>query len=80
MVTNSEQQLKELTTRVEEYNYENQDLRQKLSEVEDKYGAVDDDLNRMKSNFEEKEIECKELQKSTARLLRTCSEQEKTIA
>ncbi|TXG49639.1 hypothetical protein EZV62_025514 [Acer yangbiense] len=80
MVTYSEQQLKELTTRVEEYNYENQDLRQKLSEVEDKYGAADDDLNRMKSNFEEKEIECKELQKSTARLLRTCSEQEKTIA
>ncbi|KAK1559357.1 hypothetical protein Q3G72_013587 [Acer saccharum] len=50
MVTNSEQQLKEMTTRVEEYNYENQDLRQKLSEVEDKYGAANDDLNRMKMN------------------------------
>ncbi|KAH7547985.1 hypothetical protein ACOSP7_032712 [Xanthoceras sorbifolium] len=80
MITYSEQQLKDLTTRAEEYKYENLDLRQKLSELEDKYGAAEEDLNCMRSNFEEKEIECKELQKSTARLLRTCSEQEKTIA
>ncbi|KAF2318639.1 hypothetical protein GH714_009499 [Hevea brasiliensis] len=32
-----------------------------------------------KRNFEEKDKECKELQKSTARLLRTCNEQEKTV-
>lgn len=79
-ITHSQQQLKDLTTEIEEYRYENQDLKQKLSELEDKYGAAQEDQNRFKRISEEKEIECKELQKSMTRLLRTCSEQDKTIA
>ncbi|GKU91803.1 hypothetical protein SLEP1_g5620 [Rubroshorea leprosula] len=79
MITYSEQQLKELTKRVEELSNENQDLRRNLSEVQEKYRATSEDVNCIKRNFEEKENECKELQKSITRLLRTCSEQEKTI-
>ncbi|GKV28556.1 hypothetical protein SLEP1_g37589 [Rubroshorea leprosula] len=79
MITHSEQQLKELTRRVEELDEENQDLRQNLSALQEKYRSANEDACCVKRNFEEKENECKELQKSITRLLRTCSEQEKTI-
>ncbi|KAJ4719773.1 golgin subfamily B member 1 isoform X1 [Melia azedarach] len=80
MITYLEQQLKDLSTRVDEYSKENRDLRQNVSELREKHRATEADLNCIKRNFEEKETECKELQKSITRLLRTCSEQEKTIA
>ncbi|KAK6270884.1 hypothetical protein POUND7_007982 [Theobroma cacao] len=79
IMTYSAEQLKDLTRRVEEISDENQDLRQNLSESQQKYRAAIEDLDCIRRNFEEKEKECKELQKSTTRLLRTCSEQEKTI-
>lgn len=80
MITHSEQQLKDLTRRAEQYTEENGDLRQNLSELGEKFRAAEADLYCIKRNFEEKEMECKDLQKSITRLLRTCSEQEKTIA
>ncbi|GLT66884.1 hypothetical protein SLA2020_392270 [Shorea laevis] len=79
MITHSEQQLKELNRRVEELDEENRDLRQNLSALQEKYRSANEDVCCVKRNFEEKENECKELQKSITRLLRTCSEQGKTI-
>ncbi|XP_022745154.1 protein bicaudal D-like isoform X2 [Durio zibethinus] len=75
----SAEQLKELTRTVERLNDEHQDLRQNLSQSEEKYRAAIGDLDCIRRNFGEKEKECKELQKSITRLLRTCSEQKKTI-
>lgn len=79
MITYSERQLKDLSTRVEEVSKENRDLRQSFSELQEKYRGSVEDLDCIRRNFEEKERECKEMQKSITRLLRTCSEQEKTI-
>ncbi|KAJ6322865.1 hypothetical protein OIU77_012664 [Salix suchowensis] len=42
-------------------------------------GVAEEDQDCIKRNFEEKNKECKDLQKSITRLLRTCSDQEKTI-
>ncbi|KAE8672007.1 macrophage erythroblast attacher-like isoform X1 [Hibiscus syriacus] len=79
MMTYSAEQLKEFTRRVETLNDENEDLRQTLSQLQEKHQAAIEDTDCIRRNFEEKDKECKELQKSTARLFRTCSEQEKTI-
>ncbi|KAG8645164.1 centromere protein F isoform X2 [Manihot esculenta] len=75
----SEQQLRHLTSRLEEASKENHELREDISELRDKHTVTEGDLSCTKRNFEEKDKECKELQKSTARLLRTCNKQEKTI-
>ncbi|KAK8987168.1 hypothetical protein V6N11_055480 [Hibiscus sabdariffa] len=79
IITYSTEQLKELTGRVETLNDENEDLRQNLSQLQEKHQAAIEDTDCIRRNFEEKDKECKELQKSIARLFRTCSEQEKTI-
>lgn len=79
IVTNSEQRLQDLTTKLEEIKEVNQDLRQNLSELKEKYGAAEADRECIQNNFEDKDKECKELHKSVTRLLRTCSEQERTI-
>ncbi|KAE8712126.1 hypothetical protein F3Y22_tig00110264pilonHSYRG00379 [Hibiscus syriacus] len=79
MMTYSAEQLNELTRRVETLNDENEDLRQNLSQLQEKHQAVIEDTDCIRRNFEEKDKECKELQKSIARLFRTCIEQEKTI-
>jgi hypothetical protein len=79
IITNSEQQLQDLNTKVGEIKEENQDLRQNLSELQEKYRAAEEDRECIQKIFEEKDKECKELHKSITRLLRTCSEQEKTI-
>ncbi|OMP08099.1 hypothetical protein COLO4_06777 [Corchorus olitorius] len=79
IMTYSAEQLKELSRKVEFLSDENQDLRQNLSQSEEKFKAAREDLDCIGRNFEEKEKECKELQKSVTRLLRTCNEQEKTI-
>ncbi|XP_039047277.1 girdin-like [Hibiscus syriacus] len=72
----SEQQLKELTIMIEKLNNENRDLSRSLSQ--ERYRAAVEDVACVRINLEEKE-ECKELQRSVTRLLRTCTEQEKTI-
>ena len=79
MITNSKQQLRHLKSTVEELSKENYGLRENLSELQDKYAVAEEDLNCVKRNFKEKDKECKELQKSISKLLRTCSEQGKTI-
>ncbi|XP_065872664.1 uncharacterized protein [Euphorbia lathyris] len=75
----SEQQVRHLTSRVEEASKENVDLREKFSELEKKYLEAEEKLSCFKRNFREKDEECKELQNSISRWVRTCSEQEKTI-
>ncbi|XP_065871364.1 uncharacterized protein [Euphorbia lathyris] len=78
-LTCSEQQVSHLTSRVEEVSKENTDLREKLSELEQKYLETEENLSCFKRNFSEKDEECKELQKYICRWVRTWSEQEKTI-
>ncbi|CAN6704912.1 unnamed protein product [Malus baccata var. baccata] len=75
----SEQQLNSLATRVGEMREENQELKNNLSDLQEKYKAAEEDRACIHKNFEEKDKECKDLHKSITRLLRTCKEQEKTI-
>ncbi|GMH13335.1 hypothetical protein Nepgr_015176 [Nepenthes gracilis] len=75
----SEEQIKDLTARMDMARVENQDLRQQMFELQEKYKAAEEDIDCIKRNIEEKEEECKDLHRSITRLLRTCSEQEKTI-
>ncbi|BBG97876.1 hypothetical protein Prudu_007133 [Prunus dulcis] len=79
VITNSEQQLKGLTTRLGETREENQDLKNNLSDLQEKYRAAEENRVCIHKSFEEKDKECKDLRKSITRLLRTCKEQEKTI-
>ncbi|KAJ8760298.1 hypothetical protein K2173_011710 [Erythroxylum novogranatense] len=79
MITHSEQQIKHLTSRIEDVTGDNQDLKQRFSELGKKYKSVQEDLYCVKRKFEQKDNECKELQKSVTRSLRNCSDQEKTI-
>ncbi|KAG5237671.1 golgin subfamily member [Salix suchowensis] len=79
VITYSEQQLRHLTSKVEEVSDENRDLKHNISDLQNKYAVAEEDLDCIKRNFEEKNKECKDLQKSITRLLRTCSDQERTI-
>ncbi|KAK7270118.1 hypothetical protein RIF29_23033 [Crotalaria pallida] len=79
VMTCTDQQLKELTERTEEMKDEILDLKENLLELREKYKMTEANRDCIRRNFEEKDKECKELHKSLTRLLRTCSEQEKTI-
>ncbi|KAF3433813.1 hypothetical protein FNV43_RR24916 [Rhamnella rubrinervis] len=79
MITFSEQQLKDLTTRVENLEEENQGLLKNLSELQEMCKGAEENRVCIQKNFEEREKDCKELHKSITRLVRTCSEQQKTI-
>lgn len=79
VMTHTDQQLKVLTDMTEKMKEEILDLQQNLFELQDKCKIAEENRDCFRRNFEEKEKECKELHKSLARLLRTCSEQEKTI-
>ncbi|KAK1381658.1 filamin A-interacting protein 1-like [Heracleum sosnowskyi] len=78
-ITSSEQQLHDQTARMEELGDENQNLQQHIMEIQEKYKAAQEDHDCIHRNFMEKDKECKDLHKSITRMLRTCSEQEKTI-
>ncbi|OVA04737.1 hypothetical protein BVC80_1719g72 [Macleaya cordata] len=78
-MTNSELQLKDLTAKLEEARQENLDLQESLSECQEKFKGAETDRDCISRSYKEKEKENKELQKTVARLQRTCSEQEKTI-
>ncbi|GAB4836510.1 hypothetical protein Ancab_001422 [Ancistrocladus abbreviatus] len=75
----SEKQINDLTAMMEMTRVENQNLQQHISELREKYKGAEENIDCIKRNFEEKEEECKELYRSVTRLLRTCSEQQKTI-
>ncbi|KAK7310294.1 hypothetical protein RJT34_07714 [Clitoria ternatea] len=75
----TDQQLKGLTDKTEKMKMEILDLQQNLLELQEKYKIAEENRDCFQRNFEEKEKECRELHKSLSRLLRTCSEQEKTI-
>ena len=79
LLTYSELQTKDLTARAKEAMEENQSLQKNLSELQEKYRAAEEDRDFFKRNYEEKDEDSKELHKSITRLLRTCSEQVKTI-
>ncbi|KAK7343253.1 hypothetical protein VNO77_11861 [Canavalia gladiata] len=75
----TDQQLKGLTNETEQMKMEIMDLQQNHLELQGKYQIAEENRDCIRRNFEEKEKECRELHKSLTRLLRTCSEQEKTI-
>lgn len=79
MITYSESQVKDLSTRAKDAMEENRGLQKNLCELQEKFRAAEEDRDCFKKSYEEKEEESKELHRSIARLLRTCSEQEKTI-
>lgn len=78
-ITNLEQNVLDLTTRIDEKNEQNNYLQLNLSKLEEDYRGATEGMDCIRKNFEEKEKECRELHKSITRLSRTCSEQEKTI-
>lgn len=79
MITHLERRVAELTTAADELHDENSYLKQTLSQIKESYAGATEDIDFLRRNFEEKDQECKELQKSVAKFLRTCKEQEKTI-
>ncbi|KAK7292436.1 hypothetical protein RIF29_08216 [Crotalaria pallida] len=78
-MTYANQQLKESTEKADEMKAENLLLRQNLLELQQKYKIAEENRDCIPRNFEENEKECKELHKPLTRILKTCSEQEKTI-
>ncbi|KAJ4869321.1 Uncharacterized protein Rs2_49133 [Raphanus sativus] len=79
MMRNMEEKVNELSETAEERGQENVYLTQNLSKLQESYAGATEELDCVRREFEEKEMECKELHKSVARLVRTCGEQEKTI-
>ncbi|XP_023528803.1 protein Daple-like [Cucurbita pepo subsp. pepo] len=79
MTTNLEQNILDLTARIDEKNEQNKYLQLNLSKLEEDYRGSIEGMDCIRKNFEEKEKECRELHKSITRLTRTCNEQEKTI-
>ncbi|KAL7109063.1 hypothetical protein ACP275_06G152100 [Erythranthe tilingii] len=78
-ITNSENQLGNLSAQVKEAKEENQYLQKTLSEMQEKTRAAEEDLDCIRRNYEEKVTECKDMHQSISRLQRTCSDQGKTI-
>ncbi|KAG8490368.1 hypothetical protein CXB51_015843 [Gossypium anomalum] len=72
IMTYSAEQLKSLSMKVENLSNENEDLRKNLSQLRENYRAETEDQDCIRRSFKEKDKECKELQKSITKLLRTC--------
>lgn len=79
LMTRSDHQLKEMTEKMEEMKEQNLYFQQNALELQEKCKMVEENRDIYRRNYEEKKKECKELHKSITRLLRTCSDQEKTI-
>ncbi|VVB02691.1 unnamed protein product [Arabis nemorensis] len=79
IVRHMEETVTELSATVEELREENMYLMHNLSKLQESYNGTIEDLDCLRKNFEEKDMECKELHKSVTKFLRTCNEQEKTI-
>ncbi|MBA0694875.1 hypothetical protein Goari_005139 [Gossypium aridum] len=72
-MTYSAEQLK-WSMKVENLSNENEDLQKNLSQLRENYRAETEDQDCIRRSIKEKDKECKELQKSITKLLRTCSE------
>ncbi|XP_023640109.1 227 kDa spindle- and centromere-associated protein isoform X1 [Capsella rubella] len=79
MIRHLDETVTELSGTAGEFREENLYLMQNLTKLQESYTGSTDDLDCIRRNFEEKDMECKELHKSVTKLLRTCKEQEKTI-
>lgn len=79
MISFSEKQIKDLTFMLEASQRENQELRQSYCELQDKFKVAQESRDSIQSSYGEKEEESKDLHMCVTRLIRTCSEQEKTI-
>lgn len=79
VISFSEKQVEELTSILEVVQGEKMDLQVSFCELQDKCKAAEENRNYIQKIYQEKEEECRELHASITRLLRTCSQQEKTI-
>jgi len=79
VISISEKQVEELTSILEVVQREKMDLQASVCEFQDNCKAAEENRNCIQKIYQEKEEECRELHASITRLLRTCSQQEKTI-
>uniref|UniRef100_A0A1J3DPI2 DUF7653 domain-containing protein n=1 Tax=Noccaea caerulescens TaxID=107243 RepID=A0A1J3DPI2_NOCCA len=79
MIRHLDETVTELSARTEETREENLYLMQNLSKLQESCSGATEDLHCLRGDFEDKDMECKELHKSVTRFSRTCGEQEKTI-
>ncbi|XP_020518511.1 cingulin-like protein 1 isoform X2 [Amborella trichopoda] len=79
-IINSEIQLNEFVTRLEEANVEITHLQQALTEAQACLKQAEEDRDFIKRSFAKKEREVKDLQKAVIRLQRLSNEQEKSIS
>ncbi|CAH2058743.1 unnamed protein product [Thlaspi arvense] len=79
MIRQLDETVAELSSREEETREENRYLTQNLSKLQDSYSGTREDLDCVRRNFEEKDMECRELHRSVTKFLRTFKEQERTI-
>lgn len=75
----SDKQLKDQALSLDELRKQNQDLKDILVQLKEQYKAAMEDRDCFHRTYVEKDSECKDLQKSITKLVRTTSEQEKTI-
>ncbi|KAK4771805.1 hypothetical protein SAY86_013580 [Trapa natans] len=75
----SEQQIKELSMKVEKLTLQNEELCVQISELQEKCKDSEENGLCIMRNMHEKEKESKELHRSVSRLLRTINDQGKTI-
>ncbi|KAL3838114.1 hypothetical protein ACJIZ3_022705 [Penstemon smallii] len=78
-ITMSDKQLDEFSIQLEEAKEENHYMQKKISELQDKSRAAEEDRDCFNRNYEEKVNECKDMHQSITRLQRSCIDQEKTI-
>ncbi|CAA7052004.1 unnamed protein product [Microthlaspi erraticum] len=79
MIRHLDETVRELSARTEETREENLYLMQNLSKLQESCSGATEDLHCLRGDFEERDMECKELHRSVTRFSRTCGEQEKTI-
>ncbi|XP_020253644.1 cingulin-like protein 1 isoform X2 [Asparagus officinalis] len=78
-IINSEMEVNDLASSLEEARTENHNLHQALAELQERFKGAEEDLDCIRQNYKVKEKETKELQKVVVRLQKMCNEQDKTI-
>lgn len=78
-IMNSEMQLNDLTSSLEEAKTDNHNLHQALAELQERFNGAEEDLDCIRQSYKMKEKETKDLQKTVVRLQKMSNEQDKTI-
>ncbi|KAJ6831637.1 cingulin-like protein 1 isoform X1 [Iris pallida] len=78
-IMNSEMQLNDLAASLDVERTENHNLRQALTELQERLNGTEEERNYIRQNLKDKEKEGKELHRVVIRFQRMCREQDKTI-